>query len=207
MFFDPRKNVRPEPLSHNPFNALVAPRPIAWVSSMDSKSCINLAPFSFYNAISSDPPYVMFALGSKDEAGTPKDTLANVRQVPEFVINIASWELREAVNQTSKVYLADVNEFEQTGLTQVASHLVAPPRVGEAKAALECHVNRIINLPGKSNGRERHMVIGEVVGIFISDDVIENGKVDASRLHQLSRLGYFEYDQVEDTFTMPRPEG
>lgn len=206
MFFDPREDARPEPLSHNPFNALVAPRPIAWVTSIDSESRVNLAPFSFYNAISSDPPYVMFALGPKDKAGTPKDTLANVRQVPEFVISVASWELRKAVNQTSKAYSADINEFEQAGLTQVASQQVKPPRVGEAKAALECRVSQIIELPGKSDGRNRHMVIGEVVGIFIDDDVIENGMVVAGRLHQLSRLGYFEYDQVEDTVTIPRPD-
>lgn len=205
MFYDPREDLRPKPLSHNPFNALVAPRPIAWVSSIDSRANVNLAPFSFYNAISSAPPYVMFAVGSKDTKGTPKDTLRNVQQVPEFVVNVASWEQREVLNQTSAEYAADINEFEKTGLTEIASRIVQPPRIAEAKAALECRVYRIIELPSPPDGRNRHMIIGEVVGIHISDDVIEDGKVVASKLHQLSRLGYFEYDYVEDTFTMPRP--
>lgn len=207
MFYDPRENLRPAPLSHNPFNALVAPRPIAWVSSIDSAERVNLAPFSYFNAVSADPPYVMIAIGSKDREGTPKDTLRNLREVPEFVVNIASAELRQAVNQTSKVYAHDVNEFEETGLMQLESRLVRPPRVAESKAALECRVHRIIRLPGPASASTRHMVIGEVIGIHISDDVIDDGKVVAGRLHQLSRLGYFEYDAVEETFTMPRPDG
>lgn len=206
MFYDPRENLRPEPLSHNPFNALVAPRPIAWVSSIDSRGRVNLAPFSYFNAISSSPPYVMVTIGSKDSEGTPKDTLSNVRDVPEFVVNIASADLKEAINQTSKVYPPEINEFDEAGLTQEASQLVRPPRVAEARAALECRVHQIIELPGPGEKSSRHMVIGEVVGIHIDEDVIEDGKVVASRLNQLSRLGYFEYDSVEDTFTIPRPE-
>ncbi len=206
MFYDPRENPRPEPLSHNPFTALVAPRPIAWVSSIDSSSNVNLAPFSFFNAISSAPPYVMFAVGPRDGDGNPKDTLRNVRQIPEFVVNVASWEQRDAINQTSAEYAIEVDEFEMSGLTQVASQLIQPPRVAEAKAAMECCVHQIIDLPGPPGGHDRHMIIGEVVGIHICDDVIANGVVVASKLHQLSRLGYFEYDHVESTFTMLRPK-
>lgn len=206
MFYDPRENLRPAPLSHNPFNALVAPRPIAWVSTIDSQANVNLAPFSYFNAVSADPPYVVVAIGNKDDKGTPKDTLSNVRDVPEFVVNVASSELRDAINQTSKVYPRDVNEFDEAGLTQVESRLIRPPRVAEARAALECRVHQIVELPGPDNGPSRHLVVGEVVGIYIDDDVIEDGKVVANRLHQLSRLGYFEYDQVDETFTIPRPE-
>ena len=205
MFYDPRENLRPAPLTHNPFNALVAPRPIAWVSTIDSESRVNLAPFSYFNAVSADPPYVMIGIGNKDD-GTPKDTLANVRDVPEFVVNISSKELKDAINQTSKVYPRDVNEFDETSVTPAESRQVRPPRVAEAKAALECRVHRIIDLPGPDHRRRRHVVIGEVVGIHIDDDAIEDGKVVASRLHQLSRLGYFEYDSVEETFTIPRPK-
>lgn len=206
MFYDPRDNLRPAPLRYNPFNALVAPRPIAWVSTIDSQSRVNLAPFSYFNAVSADPPYVVIGIGNKDDDGTPKDTLSNVRDVPEFVVNIASKELKEAINQSSKVYPQDVDEFDETSVTPVESRQVRPPRVAEAKAALECRVHQIVELPGPEHGSSRHVVIGEVVGIHIDDDVIEDGKVVASRLHQLSRLGYFEYDSVEGTFTIPRPD-
>ena len=206
MFYDPRENLRPAPLKHNPFNALVAPRPIAWVSTIDAKSRVNLAPFSYFNAVSADPPYVMVAIGSKDRAGTPKDTLGNVREVPEFVVNVASKDFKDAINQTSKVYPQDVNEFEEAGMTPADSQQVRPPRVAEALAALECRVHEIVALPGGRSGADRHMIIGEVVGIHISDDVIEDGKIVAERLQQLSRLGYFEYDAVDETFTMPRPD-
>lgn len=206
MFYDPRENLRPAPLTRNPFNALVAPRPIGWITSIDQRGNVNLAPFSFFNAVSSDPPYVVFALGSKDANNTPKDTLHNVRDVPEFVVNIASWELREQVNQTSKVYPLGVNEFVEAGLTEAPCRSVRPPRVAESKAALECEVYQILQLPSRPGGRDRHLVIGEVVGIYIDDDVIKGGIVDSSRLQQISRLGYFEYDVVGETFDIPRPD-
>jgi flavin reductase (DIM6/NTAB) family NADH-FMN oxidoreductase RutF len=206
MFYDPRDDLRPAPLTHNPFNALVAPRPIGWISSIDRAGNVNLAPFSFFNAFSSDPPLVGFALGSKDARNTPKDTLYNVREVPEFVANLASYELREQVNLSSATYPRETNEFEQVGLVQAPSCLVRPPRVAAARAALECSVFQILELPKRPGGRDRHLVIGEVVGIHIDDAVIENGIVMSSRLQQLSRLGYFEYDVVGDTFDIPRPD-
>jgi len=206
MFYDPRENLRPPPLTHNPFNALVAPRPIGWISSIDGAGNVNLAPFSFFNAFSSDPPLVGFALGSKDAENNPKDTLYNVREVPEFVAHLASYDLREQVNQSSKVYPRGINEFEQVGLTQVPSRLVKPPRIAQARAALGCTVWQILELPSPPGGRDRHLVIGEVVGIHIDDAMIENGKVLSARLQQLSRLGYFEYDVVGETFDIPRPD-
>jgi flavin reductase (DIM6/NTAB) family NADH-FMN oxidoreductase RutF len=206
MFYDPRDNLRPPPLTHNPFNALVAPRPIGWISSIDSSGNVNLAPFSFFSALSSDPPLVGFALGSKDGENTPKDTLYNVREVPEFVANLASYDLREQVNLSSAVLPREVNEFEQVGLTQAPAQLVRPPLVAEARAAMECKVWKIIELPSPPGGRDRHLVIGEVIGIHIDDGMIENGRVLSSRLQQLSRLGYFEYDVVGDTFDIPRPD-
>lgn len=204
MFYDPRENLRPEPLKYNPFNALVAPRPIGWISTIDNKANVNLAPFSFFNGIGSEPPYVMFAIGSKDTNGAPKDTLYNLQEVPEFTVNIASYELRKQVYQSSKAFAHNVNEFEEVGLTEQASSNILPPRVAEAKAALECKVYQIIEIPGQAKGRKRHMIIGEVIGIHIDDEVIKDGKVDSAKLRQLSRLGYFEYDAVEQTFEIPQ---
>jgi flavin reductase (DIM6/NTAB) family NADH-FMN oxidoreductase RutF len=152
MFYDPRENLRPAPLTHNPFNALVAPRPIGWISTIDTAGIVNLAPFSFFNAFSSDPPLVGFALGSKDGQNTPKDTLYNVREVPEFVANLASYDLREQVNLSSAVLPRESNEFEHVGLTEAPSLSVRPPRIAEARAALECKVWKIIELPGPPGG-------------------------------------------------------
>jgi flavin reductase (DIM6/NTAB) family NADH-FMN oxidoreductase RutF len=205
MFYDPRENLRPEPLTHNPFMALVAPRPIGWISTIDSKENVNLAPFSYFAGVSADPPMVIFSPNSKDTDGNPKDTLFNIREVPEFVANVASWELRDKVNQSSKSYPHGVNEFAETGLTEAPSHTIRPPRIAEAKAALECTVHDIIQLPSRPGGRTSHLVIGQVVGIYIDDEVIEGGKVMSSKLQQLSRLGYFEYDVVRKTFEIPRP--
>ena len=205
MFYDPRENLRPEPLTHNPFMALVAPRPIGWISSIDAMGNVNLAPYSYFAAVSSDPPMVIFAPNSKDQDCNPKDTLYNVREVPEFVANVASWDLRSEVNQSSKVFEHGVNELAEAGLTEAPSQLVRPPRIAEVKAALKCTVHDIIRLPSRPGGRLSHLVIGEVVGIYIDDDVIEGGKVVSSRLQQLSRLGYFEYDVVSETFDIPRP--
>jgi flavin reductase (DIM6/NTAB) family NADH-FMN oxidoreductase RutF len=206
MFYDPRDNLRPAPLSHNPFNALVAPRPIGWISSIDNAGNVNLAPFSFFNAFSSDPPLVGFALGSKDAQNTPKDTLYNVRQVPEFVANLASYELREQVNLSSATYPREIDEFEQIGLAQAPSQLVRPPRVAAARAALECSVFQILELPSQPGGRDRHLVIGEVIGIHIDDEVIADGMVDVTRLRPIARLGYEDYAVVDSVFSMQRPK-
>jgi flavin reductase (DIM6/NTAB) family NADH-FMN oxidoreductase RutF len=205
MYYDPRQNVAPPPLSSNPINALVAPRPIGWISSIDAAGRVNLAPFSYYNAVSADPPVVVFA-PNEAARGTPKDTLRNVREVGEFVVNLAHASLRQQINATSKAYPHGVDEFEQVGLTAVASRAVRPPRVGECSAALECTVHDIIELPHRPGGRRSHLVIGTVVGIYIADELIVGGRVDAIRLNQLARLGYVDYTAVEATFELPRPD-
>lgn len=206
MFYDPNETPRPAPFTHNPFNALVAPRPIGWISTIDKDGRNNLAPFSFFNAVSTDPPLVMFAASARNAEGVPKDTFRNVREVPEFVVNVSTWELREKMNQTSAEYPPDVDEFVAAGLTPVASVKVRPFRVGEAKAALECTVHDIIDLPARRDGRRSHLVIGRVVGIYVHESVIVNGRIDASRLRQLSRLGYYDYSAISEVFQMPRPD-
>ena len=205
MYYDPRRNVAPPPLSSNPLNALVAPRPIGWISSIDREGRVNLAPFSYYNAVSSDPPVVVFS-PNEVVKGTPKDTLRNVREVGEFVVNLAHADLKHELNESSRAYPHGVNELEQVGLTAVASTAVRPPRVGECKAALECLVHDIIELPHRAGGRHSHLVIGAVIGIYIADELIVGGRIDSLKLKQLARLGYVDYTTVEATFVMPRPD-
>ena len=205
MFYDPRENVAPPPLITNPLNALVAPRPIGWITTVDRAGSVNLAPFSYFNAVNADPPVVVFAPNEKAK-GTPKDTLHNVREVPEFVASLAHAHLRIAINESSRVYPHGVNELEAAGLTASPSRHVKPPRVAECKAALECAVHDIIELPHREGGRRSHLVIGRVIGIYIADELIDDGRVDARRLNQLARLGYSEYLAVENTFTMRRPD-
>ncbi len=206
MFYDPREDPQPEPLGHNPINALVAPRPIGWIASLSADGAPNLAPFSYFNAFSADPPVVAFAPNEKSGAGGPKDTLANVRSVPEFTASLVSEPLAQRMNESSRVLPHGVSEFIEAGLTPAASRLVAPPYVGEALAALECRVFDIIELPGRPNGRRSHLVIGEVVGIHIDDGVIVDGRIDSLALAQLARLGYHDYTVVRELIEIPRPD-
>lgn len=205
MFFDPRENARPPPLTHNPLNALVAPRPIGWVSTVSAAGEPNLAPFSYFNAFSADPAVVGFAPNAKPDR-TAKDTLANVRAVPEFTVSIVSAELAQAMNETSRPLPHGVNEYAAAGLDAARSHLVRPPHVAAARAALECTVFDIVRLPSDPAGRASHLVIGEVIGIHIDDDLIVDGKVDGRAFRQVARLGYFDYTLVDDLFEILRPE-
>jgi flavin reductase (DIM6/NTAB) family NADH-FMN oxidoreductase RutF len=205
VFYDPRLTLRPAPLTHNPLNALVAPRPIAWVSTLSATGVPNLAPFSYFNAFSADPPVVGFAPNAK-EGGGAKDSLVNVRALGEFTVSIVTAELATVMNETSRAVPHDVNEFELAGVRAAPSRLVGPPRVAASPAALECVVADILELPTRPGGRASHLVIGEVVGIHIDDAVIRDGRVDPLALRQLSRLGYFDYASVEGVFEMLRPD-
>lgn len=206
MFYDPRENLRPASLRHNPFLTLVAPRPIGWVSTISSQGQANLAPFSYFNGIGTSPPMVMFAPNAQDKANTPKDTFRNISEVPEFVVNVATYELREAVNETSRGYKFGVSEIEKAGLTAMPAVNVRPPRVKEAPAALECEVYQTVELPPGQDGRQGHVVIGRVVGIYISDELIDNGIVNQLGLQQLARLGSSYYSWVDEIFEMRRPK-
>jgi flavin reductase (DIM6/NTAB) family NADH-FMN oxidoreductase RutF len=205
MFFATADGMRPAPLSHNPFNALVMPRPIAWISTVDAHGTANLAPYSYFNAVAAEPPYVMFAPNAV-APGAMKDTYRNLVAVPEFVVNLVCEADGEAMNATSKAYPHGVDEFEACGLARLPGTLVRPPRVASAKAALECRVYQTVHLP-PHGGRENHVVIGEVVGIHIADDVITpQGLVDERLLAPLARLGYMNYGTLGDIFAMLRPD-
>ena len=205
MFYDPRVDLRPAPLTHNPVNALVAPRPIGWIGSTSAAGIKNLAPFSYFNLFSADPPVVGFAPNERREGGS-KDSLANVREVPEFTANIVSAPLAQQMNATSAELAADADEFALCGLTAAESRHVRAPHVAEALAVLECRVHDIIALPRREGGRSSHLVLGEVIGIHIDDALIDNGRVDVKRLQPVARLGYFDYCTVADTFEMQRPD-
>ena len=193
-------------LKHNPFKALVAPRPIAWVSSQDAEGRVNLAPFSYFNAVSEAPPILMFAAyGKKAEEDLNKDTLRNVLATKEFVINLVPTALKDAMNATAAPFQAGVDEFEQAGLAKAPSEVVAPPRVAESPASFECRLLQRVELPSPDPDYTNGLILGEVVGVHIAEDAVVDGMVDVTRYQPLARLGYMDYASVVETFTMPRP--
>lgn len=199
MFYEPIK--RNHGLPHDPFKAIVAPRPVGWISSADKAGNVNLAPYSFFNGVATFPPMVMFASDGF------KDSVRNISETMEFVCNLATWDLREAMNLTSEHVAHDVNEFDLAGLTQAPSKLVKPPRVAEAPCALECKATQIVQMWGADGSpRDNYVVFGEVVGIHIDEKYIKNGILDAAALKPIARLGYRDYAVVTELFQMTRPD-
>lgn len=204
MYFETAAGMRPAPLTHNPFNALVMPRPIGWISTVDGTGRPNLAPYSYFNAVSSEPPYVMFAPNS-GAPGKDKDSYLNLLEVPEFVAHVVSGANGKAMNASSAPLPRGMSEFEHCGIPSLPSRLVRPPRVASALAAFECRVFRIVDLPRTPDGRDNHVVIGEVLAIHIDDAVIVDGLVDEHLLEPLTRLGYMNYGTLGEVFEMQRP--
>ncbi len=203
MFYeDPSKHG----LAYNPFKALVSPRPIAWVSTQDVNGVLNLAPYSFFNAMAEFPPTVVFAPNNPRMGGGRKDTLANIEQTNQFVINLCSYDLREQMNTSSAHVGPEVDEFALSGVTPAPSTNVKPPRVKEALAALECEFMFRVRLPSTNPKVENNAVFGRVVGVHIDDSIIENGKVRMDLYKPLARLGYMDYTFVENVFAMDRPD-
>lgn len=199
MNYDPRK--RNHGLPHDPFLALVVPRPIGWISTVSTDGTVNLAPYSFFNAVSGDPPTVMFA------SSTPKDTRRNVEATGEFVASLATFELREQMNLTSATLPSSVSESEYANLEMSPSLVVKPPRVKAAPTALECVYLKTVELSTiDGHPMKSAIIIGQVVNIYIDDAYILDGKVDMSRSRPVSRLGYFDYGVLDTVFTLPRPD-
>lgn len=201
MHYDTRQR-RPAALKHDPFKALLVPRPIGWIGSVDAKGRANLAPYSFFNGVSDRPPMVMFS-----SAGN-KDTLRNVRESGEFTCSICGETLRDAMNLSSAAVDRGVDEFALAGLTKAPSSFVRPPRVAEAPAALECRLWQAIDLPAPPRGDAYTVVIGEVVGIYIDERYLRDGMVDTGAMRPLARLGYMDYSVVtpETMFALNRPQ-
>lgn len=201
MFYD---TVTGPPLPHNPMTALVAPRPIGWISTVSEDGAVNLAPYSFFNLVSSRPPIVMFSSEGR------KDTVTFVEETGEFVCNLASFALAEAMNATSAMLPRGQSEFGLAGLEMAPSRLVKAPRVALAPAALECKllsITQLHDLAGKE--LERWMVVGQVVGVHIDDQFIVNGRVDTAAMQPVARAGYDEYFVCtqETRFSIARPSG
>lgn len=196
----------PHGLPHNPFNALVLPRPIGWISSMDTKGNVNLAPYSFFNGVAYSPPQVMFAASGYHNEGGLKDSVRNIEETGEFVVNLATYELRDAMNMSSAAAPNNVDEFELAGLEKEPSELVNAPRVKASPAHLECKYTQTVELLKPPDGDSSNLVIfGEVIGIHINDDILNDGMVDMEKADVIGRLGYMDYVRVSDIFTMHRP--
>jgi flavin reductase (DIM6/NTAB) family NADH-FMN oxidoreductase RutF len=196
----------PHGLSRNPFNQLVVPRPIGWISTLDAAGAVNLAPYSFFNAVAYVPPTVMFAATGPHQHGGEKDSVANIRATGEFVFNLTTWALRDAVNASCVAAPHGVDEFEIAGLTKAPSTIVKPPRVAESPVHLECTLAKIVELPTPDVTDPNTVVFGEVVGVHIDDDVIVDGLVDVLKLDPIARLGYDHYARVTEVFSMTRPD-
>ena len=199
MFYHPEDG---HGLPHNPFSAIVAPRPIGWISTRATDGSENLAPYSFFNAVAYTPPQVVFASTSaKPDRGDTKDSVANIRETGVFCCNIVSYALSEAMNDSSGPWDRQVDEFRHTGLARATCETIACSRVAAAPAALECRMSRMVTLAGPSN----FLVIGEVTGIHIHDDALVDGRLDVTRFQPVARLGYRDFARVSELFTMKRP--
>lgn len=204
MFYDPDKK-RSHGLPHDPFKALVAPRPIGWISTICNDGHVNLAPYSFFNAVCYNPCIVMFA-----SSGLPDDpqkhSWRNAEENGEFVCNIVPESLADHMNKTSAHVARGVDEFELAGLTKEPSVKVKPPRVKEAPAHLECKYLKTVIFESEEKYHTHGVVFGHVVGIHIDDDVIVDGLVDVSQYRPVARLGYMDYAVVDKVFSMGRPD-
>lgn len=202
MFYDAIENKHG--LKHDPFKALIVPRPIGWVSTVSKAGVANIAPYSFFNAMGEKPHYVVFS-----SAGL-KDSLQNINETGEFVCSLANWDLRFEMNTTSATVPYGVDEFPLAGLTAAPCKLVKPPRVKEAPAAFECKLWKTFDLPGETpDAPSRNtMVVGRVIGIHIDDRFVKDGIVDTGAMRPISRLGYMDYGVLnpENVFTINRPE-
>jgi flavin reductase (DIM6/NTAB) family NADH-FMN oxidoreductase RutF len=198
MFYDTQGNAHG--MAHDPFKAIVSPRPIGWIGSKGKDGSFNLAPYSFFNAISDRPKMVMFSSSGR------KDSLRNVEETGCFTANFVSLDLADAMNASSAPATYGVSEFELAGLTPVIGQLVDAPYVDEAYAVLECKVTDVIS-PKTLSGEpsENFVVFGEVVGIHIADSAMRDGRFDVTLVQPLARLGYMDYSAVTEVFQMKRP--
>ncbi|QFR32097.1 flavin reductase family protein [Ancylobacter sp. TS-1] len=198
MFYEPAR--RNHGLPHDPIKAIVAPRPIGWISTLSEDGVANLAPYSFFNLVSAQPDIVAF---SSDGL---KDTVRNILATREFVCNLATVELIEAVNLTSKPIPAGESEFDLAGLARAPCRMVKPPRVAAAPCALECVWIDTLELKDRhGEPAGSHLTLGEVVGVHIDETFIEHGLLRTERLHPLGRDGYFDYSWVDAVRSLPRP--
>lgn len=198
MYYDPRADEHGLP--HNPITALVVPRPIGWISSIGANGVLNLAPYSFFNLLSAKPPFIMFS------SEPSKHSSENAQFSGEFVFNMVTYDLRERMNMTASAVEEHVSEPDLAELEMVPSRTVTVPRVAASPVALECkYYTKVDLVPGGQTSATATMIIGEVVGVHIDDNVIVDGIVDIMRLRPISRLGYMQYCTIDHVFEMQKP--
>lgn len=191
MFYQPKDG---HGLPHNPFSAIVAPRPIGWISTRASTGD-NLAPYSFFNAVAYDPPQVVFA-------GSMKDSIANLREAGVFAVNLVARAQLDAMNATSARFARGVDEFARAGVAKAECNMINCPRVADSPATLECRMTQVITLEGGGD----FLVIGTVVGVHLRADCIDaRGQFSPALFGQMARLGYMDYAEIRDSITLPRP--
>ncbi|MFW5655651.1 MAG: flavin reductase family protein [Roseicyclus sp.] len=189
-------------LPHNPFNAIVTPRPIGWISTRGQDGSENLAPYSFFNAVAYVPPQVMFASTSaKEDRGDTKDTVANARETGVFCVNIVEYAMRDAMNRTSGPWPRETDEFDLAGIERADCATIPCSRVAGAPANLECRVSQIVQLEGEAN----FVVLGEVMGVHLRDDCLKDGVFDVLSFNPLTRMGYRDYSVIREKFALKRP--
>jgi flavin reductase (DIM6/NTAB) family NADH-FMN oxidoreductase RutF len=192
-------------LRYNPLKACVVPRPIGWITTLDAAGKINVAPFSFFNLLSYDPPFVMFSAGTHEGDGGTKDTVANIQATTEFVYNMATWPQKDQMNSTAMIIDRGVDEMAASGLEPEPSRLVRPPRIKGSPVQFECRLHQIVDLPGRTPSSQHHVVIGQVVAVHIDDRALTaDGRVDVLKLQPIARLGYKDYVVVDETFQMEK---
>jgi len=188
------------------FKSLIVPRPIGWISSKNNNGQINLAPYSFFNAIATNPPMVVIGPGGYSKSGNNKDTLLNIKNNPEFVCNFVNWDVKDIMNESSYSFDNNESEVEKLNIETEDSNMVSIPRVKLSPAHFECTLFKIIDLPSDSRGNPNHLIIGNIIGINISDKIIKNDRIDIGELKPISRMGYDEYALINTIFSMKRPK-
>jgi flavin reductase (DIM6/NTAB) family NADH-FMN oxidoreductase RutF len=182
----------------------IVPRPIAFVSSVDEHGVRNLAPFSYFTACSSNPPVVCFCTTVRPGSIPKKDTLRNIQATKEFVVNIVSEEFAEKMNATAAEVAPEVDEFELSGLTPLASELVKPARVAESRVQMECRLRQVVTVSEKVNGG--YLVLGDVLRFHVDETILHDGKIDPDKLRAIGRMGGPTYVRTRDRFDMARPK-
>ena len=181
------------------------PRPIGWLTTIDPAGVVNLAPFSFFNLLSYDPPFVMFSAGVHEADGGKKDTVVNVEATGEFVFNMATWAQKDQMNHSALIVDRSVDEMVAAGLEPLPSRLVRPPRVKGSPVHFECRLHQIVTLPGRKPTSEHHVVIGRVVAVHIDDEALTaDGRIDVLKIRPIARLGYKDYTSVDAVFQMEK---
>ncbi|HKK35890.1 MAG TPA: flavin reductase family protein [Paracoccaceae bacterium] len=193
-------------LPHNPFKAVVAPRPIGWISTVDAEGRANLAPYSFFMAVADAPPMVMFSVTGRKPDESVKDSLANIRETGEFAVNFVGWDLRDQMNLSSGGYGHGEDEFEIAGLEKAPCLDIRAPRVAAAAATFECLAHQEVVLPG-DDGMMNVVTFGRVVRVHLRDDCVVDGIFDLTRHQPVARCGYKDYAVVREVFQMIRPAG